>query len=71
MIGAQLFELFAAPGVTRAEIAPMTLHELTRQIHELREMWVNEPPDNVSDDMSDTEIAQAMLDYARADESEL
>ena len=60
--GAELFELFCQ--ATPAEIAQISLEDMTTQIGELREDWKNEPSAPRLAHLSDEQIAQAILDYA-------
>lgn len=59
MTGAELFELFVAPGILPSEILGMDIDVMTQQIHELRQ---DDPDDDIA--MSDNEIAEAILEYA-------
>jgi hypothetical protein len=55
----QLFDLFVGGQTTTGEIAAQDLGTITRQIRELRQS----EPDGIN--MTDAEIAQAILEYAR------
>jgi len=59
MTGEQLFDLFVERSRTPAEVARMSVRAVERQV---REMRASEPDDIP---MSDREIAQAILDYAK------
>jgi len=61
MTGAELFDLFAAHGVTTAEIAAMDVDTVTRHVAEMRQ----DEPDDLP--LTNVEIARAILDYARED----
>jgi len=62
MTGAELYELFVAPGITTDEIALMNIKTMAQQVHELRE---DDPDDDFN--MTDQEIAEAILEYAKGD----
>ena len=55
-----LFDTFAAPGVTREEIAVMDIATITEHVAQLR----GNEPDSIL--MTDSEIAEAILAHARA-----
>ena len=59
MTGHELFELFVGGQATSEEIASMDLSTITRQIEGMRQ----DDPDNIQ--MTDKEIAQAILNYAK------
>lgn len=61
MSGAELFDLFVGGQTTTEEIAKVGVHVLAYQIQGLRAV----EPDDIP--MTDKEIAQAILDYARQD----
>ena len=63
MTGAELFDLFVVHGVGTDEIARMSAGILAQQIHELRT-----EPDDI--DMSNGEIARAILAYAKEDSAD-
>ena len=64
MTGAELFDRFVGGQATAAEIARLDAHITAEQIHEMRES----EPDDI--DMGDHEIAEAILQYAIADQEE-
>ena len=57
----QLFDLFVAPGITTTDIAQMDVNTVTQHVAEMR----RDEPDDIP--MTDWEIAQAILDYARGE----
>ena len=57
----QLFDLFVAHGITTTEITQMDINTVTQHIAELRRDESDDIP------MTDWEIAQAILDYARGE----
>ena len=64
-LGAELFDVYVVSGVTTEEIASMDIELLVQQIHELRkDDRAEEKPDP---DLTDHEIASAILEYAKAD----
>lgn len=60
MTPSELFDLFVGGQADTTDIVQLDLATATRQIHELRQ----DEPDDIQ--MSDEQIATAILDYAKA-----
>ena len=59
MENSELYDRFVAPGVTYLDVSQMGIVTIERQIAEMRQ----DEPDNIP--LSDTEIAQRIIWYAR------
>jgi hypothetical protein len=68
MTGSELARLFLRRGTTEAEVAAMDLESLTRSVAYRRQKKI--PSGAVSPNMTDKQIARAILAYAQSDPSD-